>query len=178
MSGLRQIRLTIPFAGLLLLTILTGSGSAGVHDWTQEEVATMRSLWIESLPPLPPSPSNTYAGDPRAAALGRKFFFDKRFSGNLEVSCGTCHREDYGFTDNLPLAHGMGTTARRTMPLAGSGYFPWLFPLPGPFVERRAIERIRGIAGLPHGNHLLSTGHPASSAARHARGCPVFHRQP
>ncbi|UCF88173.1 MAG: cytochrome-c peroxidase, partial [bacterium] len=100
---------------------------AGVHDWTPGERETLRSLSIQSLPPVPPDPSNAYGDDERAAALGKKFFFDKRFSGNLKVSCATCHRKDYAFTDDLPLAHGMGTTARRTMPLAGSAYFPWLF---------------------------------------------------
>ena len=31
------------------------------------------------------------ADDPRAAQLGRRFFFDTRFSANGEVSCATCH---------------------------------------------------------------------------------------
>lgn len=100
---------------------------AGAHDWTTDEIQTLRSLWIESLPAIPIDPSNSYEEDPRAIALGRKFFFDKRFSGNNEVSCATCHREDYAFTDDLPLAHGMGTTERRTMTLIGSAYYPWLF---------------------------------------------------
>jgi cytochrome c peroxidase len=31
------------------------------------------------------------------------------------------------FADNLPLAHGIGTTSRRTMPLIGVAYSTWLF---------------------------------------------------
>lgn len=127
MNGIRKIKILIPLAGTLLLLMVPGTGFTGVHDWSPEEVKTLRSLWLRSLPPVPLDPSNAYGGDKRAAALGRRFFFDKRFSGNLKVSCGTCHREDYAFTDDLPLAHGMGTTTRRTMPLAGSAYFPWLF---------------------------------------------------
>jgi cytochrome c peroxidase len=109
------------------MALATGSAAAGVHDWTPGEVEVLRSLWIESLPPIPNDASNRYEQEPRAASLGRKFFFDKRFSGNNQVSCGTCHREDYAFTDDLPLAHGMGTTGRRTMTLIGSAYYPWLF---------------------------------------------------
>jgi len=116
-----------PFAVLILVLASFGTGFADVHDWTQDQIGTLRSLWIKSLPPLPEDPSNAYAKDKRAAVLGKKFFFDKRFSGNAEVSCGTCHREDYAFTDDLPLAHGMGTTGRRTMTLIGSAYYPWLF---------------------------------------------------
>ncbi|RME63961.1 MAG: cytochrome-c peroxidase, partial [Nitrospirae bacterium] len=87
----------------------------------------MKSLWLGSLPPPPPDYSNKYASDPGAIALGRKFFFDSRFSGNMKVSCATCHPENMNFADNLPRAHGMGTTKRRTMPLIGVAYSPWLF---------------------------------------------------
>jgi len=90
-------------------------------------MAVLRSLWLKSLPPLPPDPSNRVADDPQAAALGKKIFSDNRFSGNKEVSCSTCHQPDYGFTDGLPHAHGIGFTRRRSMPLAGMGYSPWLF---------------------------------------------------
>ena len=38
--------------------------------WTDEEIATLRSLWIGSLPALAPDPSNRYSEDPAAAALG------------------------------------------------------------------------------------------------------------
>jgi cytochrome c peroxidase len=31
--------------------------------------------------------------------LGEKLFFDKRLSGNLKVSCGTCHKPDHYFAD-------------------------------------------------------------------------------
>ncbi|UCG38057.1 MAG: hypothetical protein JSV00_07585 [bacterium] len=99
----------------------------GAHQWTDSEEAILKGLWIGSLPDKPASPSNRFADDPAAAALGRQFFFDKRFSGNSEVSCGTCHRPEYAFTDNLPRAHGMGFTERRTMPLAGAAWFNWLF---------------------------------------------------
>ena len=95
--------------------------------WSKEEIAVIRSLWIGSLPPLPKDPSNAFADDPRARALGKRLFFDPRFSGNLKVSCATCHRPDMNFTDDLPIAHGMGSTARRSMPLIGVAYNSWFF---------------------------------------------------
>lgn len=97
------------------------------HIWTDQEKAILRSLSLKSLGPVPVDPSNKYADDPRAAAFGRKLFFEDQFSGNMKVSCATCHREDYFFTDNLPLAHGMGTTARRSMSLGGVAYNSWFF---------------------------------------------------
>ena len=95
--------------------------------WTEGEIATLRSLWLGSLPPLPPDPSNGVADDPRAVALGHKLFFDARLSGNGQVSCATCHQPARLFQDGLPLGQGIGTMTRRTMTLVGVAYSPWFF---------------------------------------------------
>jgi cytochrome c peroxidase len=97
------------------------------HTWSEQEKTILRSLWIGSLGPLPVDPSNKYSDNPKVAAFGKKLFFEDHFSGNMKVSCATCHREDYSFTDNLPLSHGMATTPRRSMPLIGVAYNSWFF---------------------------------------------------
>jgi len=109
---------------------LIGIGRAthpDVHVWSAEEKETLRSLWIGSLPPLPDDPSSAYDTNPKAAVLGKKLFFDKRLSANGQVACATCHIPDQTFTDSLPIAHGIDDTTRRSMPLAGMAYSPWLF---------------------------------------------------
>jgi len=124
---MKRIYLTL----LVCLLLLPGEVAVGMHPdahvWTAEEAAVLKSLWIRSLPPLPENPSNRYSTDYRAVALGRKLFFDKRLSANGQVACSTCHMPDRNFTDNLPVAHGMDFTTRRSMPLAGMAYSPWLF---------------------------------------------------
>ncbi len=113
---------------LCLVFICTGVvWPMDLHTWSEREKAVLTSLWIKSLPPVPADPSNKYATDPKAVSLGRKLFFDSRFSGNMRVSCATCHPPNANFADSLPLAHGMGTTTRRTMPLVGGGYNTWFF---------------------------------------------------
>jgi cytochrome c peroxidase len=118
---------------ILMMTGLLGFQLAGTaragdeHPWTDAEVGVLRSLWLGSLPPLPKDPSNAFSDNRKAVALGKRFFFDFRFSGNLKVSCATCHRQDLNFTDDLPVAHGMGTSHRRTMPLIGAAYGVWFF---------------------------------------------------
>ncbi len=97
------------------------------HNWSEQEKTVLRSLWIGSLGSLPVDPSNKYSDNPKVAAFGKKLFFEDHFSGNMKVSCATCHREDYSFTDNLPLSHGMATTPRRSMPLIGVAYNSWFF---------------------------------------------------
>lgn len=109
-----------------LLSALAGSPAAA-QTWSQEELVTLRTLWIGSLPVLPADPSNAWGDDKRAANLGHKFFFDTRFSGNGEVSCASCHQPDRAFTDGLPLAKGMGTTARHTPTVIGAAHSPWFF---------------------------------------------------
>ncbi|MGZ5662110.1 MAG: cytochrome-c peroxidase [Usitatibacter sp.] len=85
------------------------------------------ALSLEALGPLPADPGNRWADDPAAAALGRRLFFDQRLSGNGRVSCGTCHDPENDFQDGMPLAKGMGTTHRRTMPIAGAAYGRFFF---------------------------------------------------
>jgi len=118
-------------SGLLILAgvglLITACASLFQTKWSEEELASLRTLWIGSLHPLPADPSNKYADNPQAAAFGQKLFFDTRFSSNGEVACGTCHLPDQLFQDGTPLANGVGTTDRRTMTIIGTAYSPWLF---------------------------------------------------
>ena len=95
---------------------------------TQERLlAEARSLSLASLEPLAPDATNRWADDRAAARLGRRFFFDPRFSSNGQVSCATCHDPRKDFQDGVPLAKGVGITGRRTMPIAGTAHSPFLF---------------------------------------------------
>src|SRR3712207_5192420 len=79
-------------AGILAaLMALAACLPSSPHRWSADELAALRGLSLEGLPPLPPDPSNAYAGDPAAAALGHQLFFDTRFSSNGAVACATCH---------------------------------------------------------------------------------------
>lgn len=111
----------------LTTVVACAASMAGGRPWSEEEVEEIRSLWIGELEPLPADPSNRYADDPEAAAFGHRLFFDARLSSNGVVSCGSCHLPGRQFQDDVPLAEGVGRTARRTMPIAGTAYSPWLF---------------------------------------------------
>ena len=119
--------MTRRWGGLFLVAValLLLGGSARAHDGAHLHEALELSL--ETLGPPPPDASNRWADDPRAAALGKRFFFDARFSSNGQVSCGTCHEPARGFQDGTPLGKGVGTTDRRTMPIAGSAHSAFYF---------------------------------------------------
>lgn len=117
---------TVWLAMAVLVSAAGLSGCSG-ETFTEQEKATIASLSLASLPPLPPDPTNKYADDPAAAALGATLFFDLRMSIDGVVACGTCHLIDRQFQDDLPRGKGIGTTDRRTMPLAGVAWGPWFF---------------------------------------------------
>ena len=122
-------RLLTKLAGCaaLAIVLIAALAAARRERWTDEERETLKSLSLASLGPLPADPSNKYADDPRAAALGERLFSDARLSGNGKVSCATCHVATRDFQDGTPLAHGVGTTDRRTMPIAGTAHGAWFF---------------------------------------------------
>jgi cytochrome c peroxidase len=117
----------IAFVFLLVILAAPFLDAQKARSWTPSEIAIIGDLWIGNLGPLPPDPSNRVAEDPRAVRLGHKIFFDARFSSNGKVSCSTCHKPELGFQDQLPRGKGIDTMNRRTMPIAGTAYSPWLF---------------------------------------------------
>jgi cytochrome c peroxidase len=120
------VALALTLVGALGTTIVSVA-CARSPRWTAREREMLRSLSLSSLEPLPADPSNKYGDDPRAAALGRELFFDTRLSGNGKVSCASCHVPTQQFQDDSALGHGVGMTARRTMPVAATARSPWQF---------------------------------------------------
>lgn len=121
-------RLFLSLAGLTGAVVSLAVGAAALDaDWSAEELKQISALSLASLPALSADPSNRVADNPAAAALGEALFFDSRLSANGAVSCASCHKPGRQFQDDLRLGRGMGEGGRRTMPIAGSAYAPFLF---------------------------------------------------
>lgn len=118
-------------ASAALLSIAIGmpasASRADTIDYSPAELATLRSLWIGSLGPVPDDPSNAYDTDLRAADLGLRIFFDTRFSANGAFACVSCHRPELGFQDGKPVGETLGKLNRRSQPLAGVAHNSWFF---------------------------------------------------
>ena len=132
---------------LLFLAVTACDQWSTPADWTESELAVLESLWLESLPDLPPDPSNAVADNPLAAEFGRQLFFDPRQSANGGISCATCHQADRRFTDGLQKAQAIGTTDRHTPSIVGSAYSPWQF-----WDGRRDSQWAQALAPLEDGN--------------------------
>jgi len=79
---------------------------------------------------LPPVPIP--AGNPPTAAsiaLGRRLFYDIRFSKDNSLSCASCHHPQLAFTDDRPLSLGVGGIfgLRHAPSLINAAYSPQLF---------------------------------------------------
>ncbi len=122
-----KIRHAIIFIVLISICTPWHASFGDQQNWSSDEIDMLRSLWIGSLGAPPLDPTNVYSGNEKAARLGKKLFFDTRFSGNSKISCGSCHIPGYSFTDRIPLAQGMGRGTRRTMTLIGVAFNPWFF---------------------------------------------------
>ena len=101
--------------------------TAGVLRWSTDEQAVLASLSLKRLPPTPVDPSNGVERSPVAIELGRSLFNDVRLSHNGAVACASCHDATKQFQDGLPVSQGLGTGARRAMPIVGAGHSTWLF---------------------------------------------------
>ena len=119
-----------------------GGGSPSSAPPSEDEAAraALAAHALDGAAAPPTDPTNRFADDPRAAALGQKLFFDAGFSGQLidednngsvatlglkgetgKVACTGCHVPEAGFLDNrspraqIPLGAGWGL--RRARPL-------------------------------------------------------------
>ena len=124
-SGLLKVAVALVAVGMSLAACQQWSSSP--PDWTESEIIVLKSLWLESLPDLPPDPSNAVADNPAAAEFGRQLFFDTRLSANGGIACATCHQQERRFTDGLQKAQAIGTTLRHTPSIVGTAYSPWQF---------------------------------------------------
>jgi cytochrome c peroxidase len=115
----------------LKLSIESGAGSDRVTfnlDLARDAaLGEALALALETLEAQPRDPGNRYADDPAAADLGHRLFFDARLSAAGRVACATCHDPRKDFQDGVALARGVGTTDRRTMPIAATAHSPFLF---------------------------------------------------
>ncbi|MGA7119892.1 MAG: cytochrome c peroxidase [Polyangiaceae bacterium] len=122
----------------------TANATDPAPTWTGEEWAALQSLSPTSLPAPPADPTNRFAGDPAAAALGQRLFYDPSFSGPLldsdndggpqslgavgqtgRVACAGCHVPDSGFSDTRSfqrqISLGAGWGRRRAPSLLDVG---------------------------------------------------------
>jgi len=112
---------------LILISLSAANAQENTQQWSEAEIALLKTLMIDELPIMPVNLTNKYADNIGAAELGHKIFFDKRFSANGEISCSTCHQPDKYFTDGLKTSKGIGTVKRNAPTVVGINHSQWFF---------------------------------------------------
>lgn len=111
----------------LLFALALGVAVAEPFAWSERERRVLQSFRLSALGPAPAQPSNAYADNADAAALGELLFFDTRLSANGELSCASCHEPSRYFTDGKPRGVGVNATGRNTMTVVGAAHQRWFY---------------------------------------------------
>ncbi len=85
---------------------------------------TSRSGATSEVGPMDNTPASNAITD-AGAALGRVLFYDVRLSANNRVSCGSCHIQQFGFSDTARFSIGLNgeRTKRHSMALANARFY-------------------------------------------------------
>ena len=88
-----------------------------------------------------------------AFELGRRLFYDKNLSLDGSVSCSSCHNPRYGFSDNRPVAEGVGSRkGKRNSPTLFNVAFGRTFQLDGSVttLEAQTDAPLTGVSEMAH----------------------------
>jgi cytochrome c peroxidase len=118
-------RLLATVAWLVCGNVPAGAAGDEPVRFTPQEVR--RILQHSPLPTPPPDPTNAFADNADAAALGARLFEDKKLSRDGSVSCTTCHDPQRAFTDGRRVARGLRDGVRNTPTLLNAAHFSWYF---------------------------------------------------
>lgn len=109
---------------LFLATWLMFVGSAGANDYVYKPGHESLKVWI--IPDKAPHPDDN-PPTPEKIELGKKLFFDPRFSAKGNMSCASCHSPLFGWSDGLPTAIGFeGKILDRASPTVVNSGFNFL----------------------------------------------------
>jgi len=105
---------------LVLLPLILGAGCG------DSDAASASEAWVWDLPeniPPPRVPEDNPMSEAKVE-LGRFLFYDTKLSGNQTQSCGSCHKQELAFTDELARAEGSTGEIhpRSSMSVANAGY--------------------------------------------------------
>ncbi len=93
------------------------------------------------------------------ATLGRVLFYERRLSLNNSVSCASCHKQQFAFSDNVAFSRGFENrlTGRNSMPIQNlgmSGFFPGSSQATGSFFWDGRETNLKDLIARPMTNHV------------------------
>jgi cytochrome c peroxidase len=146
---------------LCIAVLVAGAGCADSGDFTDEERAELQTFVLDDSTPIPPSPSNKYADNPKAAALGHQFFFDKRMiPATAAGNCRTCHDLTLGGADTKSrtptTVFGTLTLGRNTPTIFNTAFLTGMNHWGGNFTAPWSVTSDFGTSALEQAHFIYS----------------------
>jgi cytochrome c peroxidase len=109
---------SIKLISLLTLAFIFISGTIHLYDLPNYQDQDIPAYITKDNTP------NDNAITDAGATLGRVLFYDKRLSANNTISCGSCHRQEFAFSDTAQVSVGLsgGVTGRHSMRLVNARF--------------------------------------------------------
>ncbi|MDO8999893.1 MAG: cytochrome c peroxidase [Bacteroidota bacterium] len=97
-------------SGFILFSLILVAFAVVLYSCKKESYSFGQNPEDEYSEPVLPSQTHDYAKkhgvNSDLATLGRVLFFDKKLSGNKTTSCGSCHKQEFAFADNVKFNRG------------------------------------------------------------------------
>lgn len=104
-------------------------GFVSIQQWHEQPVLTPYQFEkLKGFPSMPTSTDNLTSVE--GAELGRFLFYDPILSRDSSISCASCHKQEYAFSDGgkaFSLGIDSQKTVRNTPPLFNLAWYPKLF---------------------------------------------------
>ncbi|MEQ1810024.1 MAG: cytochrome-c peroxidase [Terricaulis sp.] len=123
-------------AALAAIPLLMGLAAVGELPNLGTFVQSRYDFGLPAWAPAPLEPEGNPT-TPAKVELGRRLFYDARLSRDGSMSCASCHRPEFAFTDGRATSPGVTGqhTHRNSMSLANAGFAEGEFSHSlGPFV--------------------------------------------
>lgn len=144
-------------AGLVLSLSAAACTDEGV--FTDEERAMLETMVLDDSTPIPASPTNRFADNPKAAELGHKVFFDKRYVSGAG-NCRSCHDLTLGGADTKARGQttvfGMTTFARNTPTVFNTAFVPTMNHWAGNFTALWSVPSDVGSSALEQAHYMYN----------------------
>ncbi|MBC8173084.1 MAG: cytochrome-c peroxidase [Chitinophagales bacterium] len=145
-----------PIVAIVMCTasIILGSGCK------MDEKIVVEEIYILKIPPGFPYPSipedNPLTTE--KIELGKQLFFDPVLSLDSTISCSSCHKPEFAFSDNISVSHGVENQPgfRNAPSLANVAYQPYLLKDGGnPALETQVQVPVEDVAEMNFNMALL-----------------------
>lgn len=124
----RLLLLGIMIMMLFMVSHISLAIENSMPNFSDKEKAIIQSL-ASKPQAIPRDPTNQVSGNKKAIAFGQRLFFDKRLSGDGQLSCASCHDPKQGFAKHEKISDPRDSKqVKRHVPhLWGMAYNRWYF---------------------------------------------------